>query len=122
MYAERYISAKAAQDNEDKTYHGVDLKVLEVTFLPEEYAIGRVKKTLYYKAEPKKERDLIEMAVLELAPGAEILQHQHVTDMEYYINNVTNEATLCNVGEWHGYKNDTDKPMTLVSIKVAVIV
>ena len=95
---------------------------VEVSYLPEEIAIGRVKKTLCYKAIPEKAGDLTEVAILELDPGAEILIHQHTVDMEYYINTADNTAKVCHSGEWHGYANTTRKPMTIISVKLAVIV
>lgn len=119
MDAGRYISARKARDEAIKLQQGLPL-LHEVDYLSEEYAKGRVKKTTYLKANPKRTGDLTEMAILELDPGAEILQHQHTDDMEYYIDNDNHISSVCNCGEWHGYKNETDEVVSIISLKFAV--
>ena len=107
MDAGRYIRACKARDS-------------RVSYLPPEYAEGKVKKTILYQAVAEKIGDLTEVAILELEPGASILQHQHTTDMERYI--IGDVTLLCKCGEWHGYiNNSTSEFVTVLSVKNAVM-
>lgn len=115
----RFIHARKARDAQEKESR---LTPISVSNLPEDIAKGIVKKELYYKKKPEKPGDLTELAILILSPGAEIYQHQHTTDLEYYIDTTNQKASLCNCGESHGYVNNLNCYVTLVSVKLAVII
>ena len=86
--------------------------------LPKDIARGRVVKTLVYEAKPVKAGDTTEISILYLDPGSEILKHKHTVDREvYYVDGV---RLACEAGQSHGYKNQTDKVVTIVAIKQAV--
>ena len=90
----------------------------EVTLLPESIARGKVVKILIYKAEPSKVGDVTEVSVLELDPGAEILEHEHTTDREvYYVGNL---QLTCEAGQSHSYENSSAGPEIIVAVKQAV--
>lgn len=91
----------------------------EESYLPAKIAKGKVKKTLFYRAIPKAPGDVTEVAILELEPGAEILQHEHTTDREIYV--VGKSCLVCERGETHGYKNRESEMIRIVSIKQAVL-
>ena len=87
-------------------------------YLPETIARGKVLKKTVYQAEPKSVGDITEISVLYLSPGAEILEHTHVTDREvYYVGGL---QLTCEAGQSHGYENPTDEVVTIVAIKQAV--
>lgn len=118
MDAGRFIQASKARDAQKEAR----LKPIEVSYLPNTIAKGIIKKELYYKNDtPTKSGDLTEIAVLTLGPGSEIFQHQHTVDMEYYIDTANNNIAIpCECGESHGYINDLNRWMKLVSVKLAV--
>lgn len=114
----RFIHTSKARDAQEKEAR---LTPISVSYLPEDVAKGIVKKELYYKNDnPEQPGDLTELAVLTLGPGAEIYQHQHTVDLEYYIDTANKVSLLCNCGESHGYINDLNRWITLVSVKLAV--
>ena len=114
MDAGRFISAMQGRDAAEQGF------VYERSYLSEEYAKGRVKKTLLYTAEPQETEEITEIALLELEPGAEILEHKHTVDMEYYI--INGKVYPCERGETHGYKNTTNQKVQIASVKFSVIV
>lgn len=117
MDAGRFIQAMKARDAQEEAR----LEPIEVSYLTEDIAKGIVKKELYYKNDnPEKPGDLTELAVLTLGPGAEIYQHQHTIDLEYYLDMANNAAILCECGDSHGYINDLNRWMQIVSVKLAV--
>lgn len=118
MDAGRFIQASKARDAQKQEER---LEPISISYLPSNIAKGMVRKDLFYKnANPEKPGDLIELAVLTLGPGAEIYQHQHTTDMEYYIDVKNQVAIPCECGESHGYINDLKRWITLISVKIAV--
>lgn len=118
MDAGRFIQASKARDAQEKKAR---LTPISISYLTEDVAKGKVMKELYYKNDnPEHPGDLTELAVLTLHPGAEIYQHQHTVDLEYYIDFDKQVTLLCDCGESHGYINDLNCFVTLVSVKLAV--
>lgn len=113
-----FILARKARDAQEQEARHTPIST---SYLPEDIAKGIVKKELYYRNDtPEQPGDLIEYSVLTLDPGAEIYQHQHTIDLEYYIDTTNQKASLCNCGESHGYINNLNCRVTIVSIKIAV--
>ncbi len=54
---------------------------------------------------------------LKLLPGAEIYNHPHLDDCEWYLNEDTGETFYCPKGASHSFRNDTDNIIHLISLK-----
>ena len=59
-----------------------------------------------------------EISALELAPGARILEHEHLNNNEYYIIWKGEDPKPCLIGESHELINNTDEVMYVLSIKI----
>ena len=80
--------------------------------LPAEYVSGgKVTKRLVYKSSDT------EVAILELAPGAEIKLHEHTEDSELYFIIGTGLVDLCPIGASHRFENATPDKVLLLSVK-----
>lgn len=87
-------------------------------YLPETIARGKVLKKTVYQAEPTVFGEITEISVLYLSPGAEILEHTHVTDREvYYVGGL---QLTCEAGQSHSYENATRNEEVIVAVKQAI--
>jgi len=80
--------------------------------LPTEYVSGEgVTKRLVY-------RDCdTEVSILEIAPGAGINWHDHLSDSEIYLQPSTGNGELCQKGDGHNFVNYESVPVLLLSVK-----
>ena len=54
---------------------------------------------------------------LIVLPHSKIRLHEHKTDCEWYINELTGETFFCPHGQSHEFTNDTEHVVSLLSVK-----
>ncbi|MDO4975322.1 MAG: hypothetical protein Q4E61_03280 [Alphaproteobacteria bacterium] len=78
---------------------------------------GEIKKFPIYKNTESKE--ITEIALLELSPGAKIKLHKHNSDSEIYFILGSKRYECCPIGGEHSLENTTGEVMQVLSVKSA---
>jgi mannose-6-phosphate isomerase-like protein (cupin superfamily) len=78
---------------------------------------GEIKKFPIYKNAESKE--ITEIALLELSPGAKIKLHRHNSDSEIYFILGSKRYECCHIGGEHSLENTTGEVMQVLSVKSA---